>query len=442
MSGGLNNFLASGCNGNQSYITNRYHIGDDIMSPAGTTIKAVRDGTVKYAGSFGAGWGNVVFVLHTAKDGSQFVVEYGHIDIASGISAGTTISTGQKVGTVYNMTDSHLHLGVRPGTSYPSTNWGMMPCTSDGSRPTNGFVDPLPYLAAHPLDGSSGPPPPPPAAPTMMLLDGSQTIYGKNNLDNNVWIRETDANAAKSVVAGGTRQSEINLCDAVWSKDTLQNGGWAQETNCASAKVLRSGSSGTRVILDFCGAIYAKSDDPGFGGWVKETECGAAKDIQIGGSRQVILDGCNAIYTRDGVGYGGWTKEADCNAGTAITVSSDGTRVILNGCNALWAKSSGIGYGGWMQETGCYSAKAIAANGGVQLILNLCGAIYAKPGTAGWGGWMQEIGCYSAQAISTGSNGRQVLLALDNAVWAKDGIGYGGWSQLTSPGSAVVISAG
>jgi hypothetical protein len=278
--------------------------------------------------------------------------------------------------------------------------------------------------------------------PTITELDNAKAIWARQDIGSEGWARQSDGDAAKAVVAGGVRQSLVSLCDAVWSKDTLRNGGWTQETGCDSVKALRMGSTGTRIILDYCGAIWAKGSGIGFGGWVQEADCGSAKDIQIGGNRQVILDNCDAIWSKDGVGYGGWTKEADCGAGKAITVSSDGTRVIQNYCNALWAKSSGIGYGGWTQETNCDSVKTIVANGGVQLILDLCGALWAKPGTAGWGGWVQESGCYSAKAISVGSNGRQVLLSLDGAIQAKDGISYGGWHQMAGGGSSIQVSAG
>lgn len=174
-------FLESGCNGG-TYISGQYHLGNDYGASPGTPVYAIGTGTVIYTGSFGAGWANAIFVRHQAADGSDFVALYGHVNL--GITNGATVSAGQQIGTVADISADHLHFAIRPGTSYPSNHWGMMPCpTSNG---TNGFVDPIPYLSAH----AAGSPPvtiQPSAADSaygqisaVLTSNGSMNIFGTN----------------------------------------------------------------------------------------------------------------------------------------------------------------------------------------------------------------------------------------------------------------------
>lgn len=148
-------YMESGCSEGGTYISGKYHLGVDYGAASNTPVYSLGAGTVIYTGSFGAGWGNAIFIKHQAADGSQFVALYGHVNL--GIANGATVSAGQQIGTIANIGSNHLHLGIRPGTSYPSNNWGMMTCpTSNGD---NGFVDPMPYLSAHPMSngGTSQP---------------------------------------------------------------------------------------------------------------------------------------------------------------------------------------------------------------------------------------------------------------------------------------------
>lgn len=161
-------FLANNCGygGYGSYIDGAYHLGTDMAAPGGANasngrpVYAIGAGVVQrsvYTDTFGAGNG-VVFIRHTAGDGTAFIAEYGHL---RGIPAqGATVSAGQQIGTVGPyIYGAHLHFGILPGTAIPANNWGTMPCSSWPGR--NGFANPMTWLAANP---AAPPPPPVPAA--------------------------------------------------------------------------------------------------------------------------------------------------------------------------------------------------------------------------------------------------------------------------------------
>lgn len=154
-------WLASGCRGSAEYDSGLYHIGRDYWGAVGTPVKAIGSGTVLESANFGEGFAQAVFIRHKAQDGTEFVVLYGHIN--SGIAKNAAVVPGQEVGTLANIpSGAHLHLGLIPGTAFPSSGWGRMFCSSwpvNGQPATNGFVDPIPFLEAHPAIDSYTPPP-------------------------------------------------------------------------------------------------------------------------------------------------------------------------------------------------------------------------------------------------------------------------------------------
>jgi hypothetical protein len=87
-----------------------YHGGVDIAAPKGTPIYAACGGIVSRAG-IARGYGQAVFV--TGADGISY--EYGHLDTI-GVSSGSIIEAGQRIGTVGstgNSTGPHLHLATK-----------------------------------------------------------------------------------------------------------------------------------------------------------------------------------------------------------------------------------------------------------------------------------------------------------------------------------------
>lgn len=102
-----------------TYISSRYgdtegrgkgHSGLDIAAPAGTTILACGDGTVKLAGWY-YGYGNLVIIDH----GNGVETYYGHCSKLC-VTKGQSVSAGDKiaeVGRTGEATGNHLHLEVR-----------------------------------------------------------------------------------------------------------------------------------------------------------------------------------------------------------------------------------------------------------------------------------------------------------------------------------------
>jgi len=420
-------------------------------SAAGLNVRTPFAGTVSY---WEAAHGNLC--INIAGNRS---VSFTHINAS--VTSGP-VTLGQSVGTVAaaqpdvsvapkNNNVAHLHFqiwnakGCYNGSVMPfDSAHGTRICGAPNLTPTtagtftNGVWSGTTFTSDDCSGSSSGGS----TGNRISLLDAANTVWAKDSLGYGGWSQQTSVNGAKSIAVGGSRQVLIDSCDAVWSKDDLANGGWTQEAGCGSANKVRVSSTGLRVILDFCGAVYAKVGAISNGGWTQEAGCGSAKDVQIGGNVQVILDNCESIWSKDSVSSAGWTQEAGCGAGRAITVDSNGTRIITNYCSALWAKSGAISNGGWTQETACDSATTVEAGGGVQVLIDLCGAVYAKNNGVSFGGWTKEADCDSAKAIDVGSSGRQVVLSLDNAIWAKDSVGTGGWGQQTLPNSADLVAVG
>jgi len=94
------------------------HEGNDIMSPRGTPVVAVADGTIKRLTRVETGLGGIwIWLVDTA--GNEYY--YAHLtDIVAGLDAGSKVTAGQQIGTVGNTGDArsgdcHLHFEVHPG---------------------------------------------------------------------------------------------------------------------------------------------------------------------------------------------------------------------------------------------------------------------------------------------------------------------------------------
>jgi hypothetical protein len=142
------------CDG--SYLPNRAHLGADSQGTGSPKIiRAMGSGTVVRTES---GWpGGSLGIEHKAGDGSRFVAVYGHINIE--VTSGN-VAAGQRIGTLYDQgSNDHLHLGVRPlksGESGSSVDLRGGSDCNNGSASLYGYVNPLPWLAAH--EPTSSPP--------------------------------------------------------------------------------------------------------------------------------------------------------------------------------------------------------------------------------------------------------------------------------------------
>ena len=107
--GYTNNSSAYGWRVHPIYGTRKFHKGEDIPAPTGTTIVAAASGTVTTAG-WVSGYGNYTVISH----GGGVMTAYGH-QSAIYVSVGQTVSAGQSIGAVGstgNSTGPHLHFEV------------------------------------------------------------------------------------------------------------------------------------------------------------------------------------------------------------------------------------------------------------------------------------------------------------------------------------------
>ena len=92
------------------------------MTARNTPLVAVTDGVISKAKAYESGLGGITIWLR-GNDGNSYY--YAHLSsLASGMSAGTSVSAGQVIGYAGNTgnargTDVHLHFEIRPGGGSP-----------------------------------------------------------------------------------------------------------------------------------------------------------------------------------------------------------------------------------------------------------------------------------------------------------------------------------
>ena len=103
------------------------HQGIDLLSPAGTAVRAAAAGVTLYAGDGIRGYGNMIILRHS----DEFVSVYAHNE-ANLVAEGDRVDPGQviaRVGRTGRATAPHLHFEIRRN---------------------NRAVDPLPLLGEAP----------------------------------------------------------------------------------------------------------------------------------------------------------------------------------------------------------------------------------------------------------------------------------------------------
>jgi hypothetical protein len=137
---------------NAQRFTENHHLGDDLNgiggenSDLGDPIYAVGDGRVLLGREVGAGWGNVIILLHAYNEnGERKYVQsyYAHLESIL-VHTGEDVRRGQKiatVGTAGGRYFAHLHFEMREF---------ITPFIGPGYRAdTRGWLDPTAFIAAH-----------------------------------------------------------------------------------------------------------------------------------------------------------------------------------------------------------------------------------------------------------------------------------------------------
>jgi Peptidase family M23 len=137
---------------NAQHFTENKHLGDDLNgiggenSDLGDPIYAIADGRVLLARDGGAGWGNIVILLHAyLENGQRKYVQsyYGHVQDmlvrpAEMVKRGQQIAT---VGTANGRYFAHLHFEMREF---------LTPFIGAGYREdTRGWINPTKFIETH-----------------------------------------------------------------------------------------------------------------------------------------------------------------------------------------------------------------------------------------------------------------------------------------------------
>ncbi|HVA89694.1 MAG TPA: SH3 domain-containing protein [Chloroflexota bacterium] len=129
------------------------HTGVDLASStASSVIHATAAGIVVAAG-YNAGYGVMARIRHYLPDGSIMYSQYEHMAYGSlAVYTGEIVSQGQELGLVGATgfaTGAHLHFEIK---SVDEDGWGY---TFGNASLIVGYVDPLPFVAAHQVQPAS-----------------------------------------------------------------------------------------------------------------------------------------------------------------------------------------------------------------------------------------------------------------------------------------------
>jgi hypothetical protein len=137
---------------NAQHFTENKHLGDDLNgiggenSDLGDPIYAIADGRVLLTRDGGAGWGNIVILLHAyLENGQRKYVQsyYGHVQDML-VRPGEMVKRGQQIATVGTANGryfAHLHFEMREV---------LTPFIGAGYREdTRGWINPTKFIETH-----------------------------------------------------------------------------------------------------------------------------------------------------------------------------------------------------------------------------------------------------------------------------------------------------
>jgi murein DD-endopeptidase MepM/ murein hydrolase activator NlpD len=129
------------------------HLGEDWDgvrggdTDLGDPIYSIGDGIVVFARDCHMGWGNVLIVRHTYREGGEIKnvdALYGHLNTML-VRRGQSIARGQQIatmGTAHGLYDAHLHLEIRKNLEI-----GMS--RAKFARDFSNYYDPTQFIQAH-----------------------------------------------------------------------------------------------------------------------------------------------------------------------------------------------------------------------------------------------------------------------------------------------------
>ena len=137
------------------------HLGEDWDgirggdTDLGDPIYSIGNGIVVFARDCKMGWGNVIILRHTYREGGLVKTIdslYGHLNTML-VRRGQTVTRGQKIATMGNahgLYDAHLHLEIRKNIEIGMSRAAF-------ARDLSNYYDPTHFIDSHRrLDGSGG----------------------------------------------------------------------------------------------------------------------------------------------------------------------------------------------------------------------------------------------------------------------------------------------
>jgi hypothetical protein len=119
---------------------------------------------------------------------------------------------------------------------------------------------------------------------------------------------------------------------------------------------------GSRLAaINGCSALFSK-DGAATAEWVMQIGCADAQAVALGGNRIAAITGCGAMYLKDGPPTATWVKQIECGDAKAIATTQDRIAVVT-ACNALYTKD-GAHTNAWTKQLECGDAQAVALNAG------------------------------------------------------------------------------
>ena len=127
------------------------HLGEDQNknsggnTDCGEPVYAIGNGVITYAEDAGTGWGNVVIIEHTLKDGKKVQSLYGHLQEI--LKTSGEVKKREKIGTIGNANGKylcHLHLEIRDETCL---SWNLVFVGYSPIR--SGWLDPSEFIDSH-----------------------------------------------------------------------------------------------------------------------------------------------------------------------------------------------------------------------------------------------------------------------------------------------------
>jgi len=162
-------YIINGYYFGQEVSSSRYHLGEDVIKPAGTKVYACADGIVKLANNNHSGEGNyggLIIIEHNLSNGEKVCSLYGHLDDSKTlVRSGSVVKRGQQIGeigrkdpNVNGNSTPHLHFGIRYGAfpgeyaNDPNTTsgwyWGGYG-KIDPKTTTDWWIKPSDFIKAH-----------------------------------------------------------------------------------------------------------------------------------------------------------------------------------------------------------------------------------------------------------------------------------------------------